>query len=118
MLNTIIVTALVLFIAIAIIVEHRLNKIRRNKDKKLVTEILQDTQQVFQNSAPEELAPTATGRQKVREMLENTKPATSKDSQNQSLAGKSAIKDTLVEQEPEEPPLPDPFESNTATKKE
>ena len=114
MSNTLIIIAIILFIALAVLIEHRLNRRRRDNDKKVVSAILQDTKKELENSANEELAPTATGRQKIRDMLDKSKP----HDKAQSSTANSAIKDTLVEQDQDEPPLPDPFATNTNIKKE
>ena len=113
MSNTLIIIAIILFIALAVLIEHRLNRRRRDNDKKVVSAILEETKNELENSANEELSPTATGRQKVREMLDKTKP----HDKAQSSTTNSAIKDTLVEQDLDEPPLPDPFASDINTKK-
>ena len=118
MFNTMISIAVILFVALAILIEHRLNRRRREIDKKVVSEILLETKNEIENSAYEELAPTATGRQKVRDMLDRSKQHSPHHNGSQSTNTISTIKDTLVEQDHNEPPLPDPFAADINTKKE
>lgn len=116
MLN-ILIAIIIIFIAIAIIIEHRINRLHRDSEKKVVFDILQDTKEEFENSVNTELAHTATGQQKVSEMLGQTKNHNQRADKNQSSAENKTISDIPITTEPDDLPLPDPFAQENKTKR-